>query len=46
MTKIQYTINLILFLPLTVINFFIYGADGVIRFTKEIKKYSKKYLTN
>lgn len=43
MTKAQYITNLILFLPLAIINFFMYGADGVIRFTKEIKKYSKKY---
>lgn len=46
MTKIQYFANLALFLPLVITNFFMYGADGVIRFTKEIKKYSKKYLTN
>ena len=46
MTKTQYVINIILFLPLAIINFFIYGADGVIQFTKEIKKYSKNLLTN
>lgn len=43
MTKTQYVINLILFLPLTIVNFFMYGADGAIQFIKEIKKYSKKY---
>lgn len=46
MTKTQYIANLVLFLPLIVANFLGYGADGVIRFIKEIKKYSKKYLTN
>ena len=46
MTKTQYIINLVCFLPLAVINFFMYGMDGVIQLTKEIKKYSKKYLTN
>lgn len=45
MTKTQYIINLILFVPLIIANFFMYGVDGVIQFTKEIKKYSKKYLT-
>ncbi len=45
MTKTQYIINLALFLPLIIANFFMYGVDGVIQFTKEIKKYSKKYLT-
>lgn len=43
MTKIQYIINLVCFLPLAVINFFMYGVDGVIQFTKEIKKYSKTH---
>ena len=46
MTKTQYIANLVLFLPLTIVNFFMYGADGVIRLIKEIKKYSKKYWTN
>lgn len=46
MTKVQYITNIIFFLPLVILNFFVYGADGVIQFTKEIKKYSKKYLTN
>ena len=46
MTKAQYIANIVLFLPLTIINFFMYGADGVVRFAKDIKKYSKKYLTN
>ena len=46
MTKTQYIANIIFFLPLAIINFFAYGADGMVRFTKEIKKYSKKYLTN
>lgn len=46
MTKTQYLANLILFLPLMIANFFIYGVDGVIQFIKEIKKYSKKYLTD
>ena len=45
MTKTQYFINLALFLPFAIINFFMYGAEGVIRFAEEMKKYSKKYLT-
>ena len=46
MTKTQYIANLVFFLPLIVANFFMYGIDGVIQFIKEIKKYSKKHLTN
>jgi hypothetical protein len=42
MTKTQYITNLVLFLPLSIINFFMYGADGVIRFVKEIKSYQKR----
>lgn len=36
MTKAQYVANIILFLPLVILNFLMYGADGVIRFIKEI----------
>lgn len=44
MTKTQYIINIVLFLPLIIINFFMYGADGVIQFIKKIKEYSKRFL--
>lgn len=41
MTKAQYIANIILFVPLTALNFLMYGVDGVIQFVEEIKKYSK-----
>lgn len=44
MTKAQFFGNVILFVPLIVINFFVYGIDGCSRLIKEMKKYAKKYL--
>ena len=44
MTKTQVILNIIFFIPLLVINFFIYGIDGDIRLIKELKKYFKKPL--
>lgn len=38
MTKTQHVANIVLFLPLVILNFLMYGADGVIRFVKEIAK--------
>ncbi len=46
MTKKQFYLNIILFIPLVVINFFAYGVTGYIDFVKMLKKYSKKYLTD
>lgn len=46
MTKTQYILNLIFVLPLIILNFLVYGIDGVIQFVQDITKYSKKYLTN
>ena len=42
MTKAQITLNIIFFVPLMVINFFVYGIDGCIDFVKDLKK----HLTN
>ena len=38
MTKAQYIANIVLFLPLVILNFLMYGSDGVIQFVKEIAK--------
>lgn len=38
MTKAQYITNIILFLPLVILNFLMYGVDGVKRFVKEMMK--------
>ena len=37
MTRTQFILNIIFFLPLLVVNFFAYGVDGCIRFVKEMK---------
>ena len=42
MTKKELTLNIIFFIPLSILNFLFYGLDGNIRFVKEIKK----HLTN
>ena len=44
MTKNQFIANVILFIPLLVLNFFAYGVDGCVRFFNEMNRYSKKYL--
>ena len=46
MTKAQFIGNAILFVPLLVLNFFVYGADGCVRLCEEMHRYAKKYLTN
>lgn len=46
MTKKQFYLNIIMFVPFIIINFFLYGITGCIDFIKLLKKYSKKYLTN
>lgn len=43
MTKTQYTINIILFVPLLIINFFAYGVQGDIDFIKELKKERQRH---
>ena len=43
MTKMQYYLNILFFLPLIIINFVFYGLEGVINLFKEMKKFSKKY---
>jgi len=43
MTKMQYYLNILFFLPLIIINFVFYGLDGVINLFKEMKKFSKIY---
>ena len=45
MTKEQFYLNIILFIPFMVINFFAYGITGCIDFVKMLNEYSKKYLT-
>ena len=44
MTKNQFIGNIILFVPLLVLNFFAYGIEGCVRMIEEMKKYGKKYL--
>jgi len=44
MTKSQFIENVILFIPLFILNFFIYGIDGCKRFVEEMNKYAKKYF--
>lgn len=41
MTKTQFFLNIILFIPLLVINFFVYGVDGCARFIKLLKEYKE-----
>jgi hypothetical protein len=45
MTKIQLFLNITFFIPLIVINFFMYGFEGCANLIKDIIKYSKKLLT-
>jgi len=42
MTKNQFILNIILFIPLMALNFLVYGIDGDIRFLKELKKFLKR----
>ncbi len=44
MTKNQFIVNVILFIPLFVLNFFAYGIDGCERLIKEMNKYARKYF--
>lgn len=44
MTKNQFILNVIFFIPLVLINFLFYGINGVIRLVKELNRYSKKYF--
>lgn len=44
MTKAQFAANIVLFIPLFILNFFAYGIDGCGRMIQEMNKYSKKYL--
>jgi len=44
MSKAQFICNVILFIPLLVLNFFVYGVDGCARLFDEMNRYSKKYL--
>jgi len=46
MTKKQFILNIVFFLPLLILNFFAYGIEGDIRLIKMLQKYSKKYLTH
>ena len=43
-TRNQFIANVILFIPLFVLNFFAYGADGCGRLVKEMNKYAQKYF--
>ena len=45
MTKTQFVGNVILFIPLLVINFFAYGIDGCVRLVNEMNRYAKKYAS-
>ena len=44
MSKLQFIGNIIFFIPLLMLNFFIYGFNGCILFIKEMKKYLNEYL--
>ena len=44
MTRNQFIANVILFIPLFVLNFFAYGVDGCGRLVKEMNKYAKEYF--
>ena len=44
MTKNQFILNVIFFIPFALINFLFYGIDGVIRLVKLLNEYSKKYF--
>ena len=39
MTKNQFILNIIFFVPFIVINFFLYGIEGCVNFIKLLKKY-------
>ena len=45
MTKAQFVVNVVLFLPLLVLDFFAYGIDGCARFVNEMNRYTKKYIS-
>lgn len=45
MTKKQFIGNCVLYLPLLIINFFVYGFDGAVRFVQEMNKDCKKYFS-
>lgn len=45
MTKKQFIGNCVLFLPLFIINFFVYGLDGSVRFVRELNEYREKYFS-
>lgn len=45
MTKAQFISNVILFIPLLVLNFFAYGIDGCVRLINEMNRYAKKYAS-
>ena len=42
MTKKQFIANLVLCVPLLVINFFVYGINGCVDFINDMKTYSKE----
>lgn len=44
MTKNQFILNVIFFIPLALINFLFYGIDGIIRLVADLNRYSKKYF--
>ena len=44
MTKMQFIGNIILFIPLFILNFFAYGIEGDVRMVQEMQRYAKKYL--
>lgn len=46
MTKNQFILNVIFFIPLVLINFLFYGIDGVIELVEYLNRYSKKYFNH
>jgi len=42
MTKSEFIVNIILFIPLLVLNFFAYGVDSCGCMIKEMNKYAQK----
>lgn len=44
MTKNQFVLNVVFFIPLALVNFLFYGINGVVELVGELNRYSKKYL--
>lgn len=43
MTKTQFILNIIFFIPLLLLNFFLHGIDGCVELCEVIKEYGANY---